>query len=119
MKMKLEDYLLISNKWIDNRIAKLRDLYDLYSTNSSLFQACNFIQAKISLLETIKKEQLIPSKQLAEKCFDEGVKLISENVEEYNNQYTSINLEKQNLILTENPPFFIHAVSGWAFHKTY
>lgn len=84
MKIKLEDYSLISNEWLDNKIAELKDLYDLYSTNSSLFQACNFIQAKISLLETIKKEQLIPSKQLAEKCFDEGVKLISENVEEYN-----------------------------------
>jgi len=24
----------------------------------------------------------------------------------------------QNLKLIENPPFFIHAVSGWAFHKT-
>jgi hypothetical protein len=27
-------------------------------------------------------------------------------------------LELQNIKLTENPPFFIHAVSGWAFHKT-
>ena len=27
-------------------------------------------------------------------------------------------IELQNLILTENPPFFIHAVSGWAYHKT-
>ena len=26
-------------------------------------------------------------------------------------------IEKQNFKLTENPPFFIHAVSGWAFYK--
>lgn len=27
-------------------------------------------------------------------------------------------IEIQNFKLTENPTFFIHAVSGWAFHKT-
>ena len=26
-------------------------------------------------------------------------------------------IELQNFKLTENPPFFIHAVSGWAFTK--
>ena len=26
-------------------------------------------------------------------------------------------IELQNFKLIENPPFFIHAVSGWAFHK--
>jgi len=26
-------------------------------------------------------------------------------------------LELQNFKLTENPPFFIHAVSGWAFSQ--
>jgi hypothetical protein len=29
-----------------------------------------------------------------------------------------LELVVQNFKLTENPPFFIHAVSGWAFHKT-
>ena len=27
-------------------------------------------------------------------------------------------IELLNFKLTENPPFFIHAVSGWAFHKS-
>jgi hypothetical protein len=67
MKIKLQDYGLISIEWIDKEIERLNkptDNYDgIYVNYSQL--------AQIESLEELK-EQLIPSEKLAEVSFNTG-----------------------------------------------
>ena len=66
MKIKLQDYSLISNEWIQQSM----DFYQSELNSGSELQYVS-LAAKISLLEEIK-EQLIPSEKLADRCVDEG-----------------------------------------------
>ena len=59
MKIKLENYSLISNEWIDNKIKYLNSFDHLNN------------EPMIAVLEQLKR-QLIPSIKLAERCYDEG-----------------------------------------------
>jgi hypothetical protein len=60
MKIKLQDYSLISNEWIQQSM----DFYQSELNSGSELQYVS-LAAKISLLEEIK-EQLIPSEKLGE-----------------------------------------------------
>lgn len=67
MKIKLKDYSLISNEWIYEEIERLVKKRD----SSGIDEVVIFCDGKIAALEHIK-QQLIPSEQLAEKCFEAG-----------------------------------------------
>lgn len=66
MKIKLQDYSLISNEWIQQSM----DSYQSELNSGSELQYVS-LAAKISLLEEIK-EQLIPSEKLGEVCLEKG-----------------------------------------------
>jgi hypothetical protein len=65
MKIKLQDYSLISSEWIDKEIEKLNVIARDGDINK--FR----IEGQIISLLSIK-QQLIPSEKLAEVCFDNG-----------------------------------------------
>lgn len=68
MKLKVKDYSLISNEWIDGKISELknRDGHDYY-------------KGQLHLLQSLK-QQLIPSEKLADKSWDESIKSSSCNI---------------------------------------
>lgn len=63
MKIKLQDYSLINNEWIDSELEILNMEQEGSPTQTR--------ESKINLLLQIKR-QLVPSKNLAIKCFEEG-----------------------------------------------
>lgn len=75
MKIKIQDYSLISNKWIDDRIKLLQPPYisqrDAIESESIIYE-----------LEKLK-QQLIPSEKLAEVCFDKGAYIEAASGEPY------------------------------------
>lgn len=93
MKIKLNDYSLISVKWIDKQI---QILSEEGAKNLGNPHPCKHtvINQKILLLQEIKK-QLIPSKKLAEKCFDAGINFCDDNVrpEDKKDKQTFLNSE--------------------------
>jgi len=64
MKIKLQDYSLISNEWIDSKIKKLITQRDRY-LNDELWENAQYKQGEIHTLKSIK-EQLIPAEKLAD-----------------------------------------------------
>ena len=69
MKIKLQDYSLISNEWIDETIKTTTENRDKCGNGTSEWYDYN---GRIWFLNYIKKEQLIPSEKLADKSFHEG-----------------------------------------------
>lgn len=68
MKIKLEDYSLISNEWIDERIKNLTIIREkLIQQDMSYNATQNRIDELLSL-----KEQLIPSEKLARMSWEDG-----------------------------------------------
>lgn len=68
MKIKLQDYSLISNEWIDEQIEELKKEKQKYLSD---WFYVGQLEAKIDLLESVK-QQLIPSEKLADICYEEG-----------------------------------------------
>jgi hypothetical protein len=65
MEIKLQDYSLISNEWIDNAI-------NFYATNEPCCSEEDYSQrAKVAILTELKN-QLIPSIKLASAAYDAG-----------------------------------------------
>lgn len=69
MKIKLQDYSLISNEWIDNEIEILISRRDSHNPES---QSYIFIDGKIGMLDYIK-QKLISSEKLAEVAYDTAI----------------------------------------------
>jgi hypothetical protein len=69
MKIKLQDYSLISNDWIDEQI-KLLEIQiqktDLIYNPTSYDRATT----RLSLLKIIKQKQLIPAEKLVDEVYD-------------------------------------------------
>ncbi len=74
MKIKLQDYSLISNEWIDKRIETLEAIRDQLIKEDMPY---NSTQNRIDELRSIKELQLIPSEKLANVCYTEGAWSIS------------------------------------------
>ena len=72
MKIKLQDYSIISNEWIEKRIKTLNKSYTHSNINGNVIK-CNFINAELEYLEELK-QQLIPAEKLADVCFEAGEK---------------------------------------------
>lgn len=87
MKIKLQNYSLINNEWIQQSM----DFYQSELNSGSELQYVS-LAAKISLLEEIK-EQLIPSEKLAEVCLEKGA-----DIEAFSNQRYK---DKQNFLKSE------------------
>ena len=64
MKIKLQDYGLISIEWIDKQIEIEKEKVFINDLNS-------WASERLSVLEQLK-EQLIPSEKLAEICLEKG-----------------------------------------------
>ena len=88
MKIKLQDYSLISNEWIDAQIKSLTD-DGIECLGKGFLMAHVGITSKIKLLQDIKK-QLIPSEKLADVCYDTGW----DGVSDYN-------IDKDNFLTSE------------------
>ena len=71
MKIKLQEYSLISNEWIDEHIRHLK-----YSLDHIPESYITKHQAQIYILEQLK-QQLIPSEKLADLSFDKGYNCLS------------------------------------------
>ena len=69
MKIKLQDYSLISNEWIESEIQRLVTKRDTYDSESNEFA---FIDGMICSIVKIKA-QLIPSEKLIDEVYDELV----------------------------------------------
>jgi hypothetical protein len=67
MKIKLQDYGLISIEWIDKEIERLKEPIPYWD---GIYISAGQLE-RVELLEEIK-EQLIPSEKLADKSWDEG-----------------------------------------------
>ena len=76
MKIKLQDYGLLSIEWIDKEIEKLNVIARDGDVNK--FR----IEGQIISLISIR-QQLIPSKELAELCFDMGADIEACSLERY------------------------------------
>jgi hypothetical protein len=63
MKIKLQDYSLISNEWIETQINVVKGLDGILKSSDS--------KAILNVYDLIK-QQLIPSEKLADKSWDEG-----------------------------------------------
>lgn len=63
MKIKLQEYSLISNEWIDEQIKKSEEVLKKDSYNQEW-------TIKVILLEEIK-QQLIPSEKLADRVYED------------------------------------------------
>lgn len=61
MKIKLQDYSLISNEWIDQQLKQLEVYIDTDKEMMSIYNAMCYV-----------KKQLIPSEKLADVSFDKG-----------------------------------------------
>jgi len=72
MKIKLQDYSLISNEWIDKEIERVDSVIESYSKMSNSSYDVVFLKGQLEMLINLKK-QLIPSEKLAEISFNEGV----------------------------------------------
>ena len=68
MKIKLQDYSLISNEWINSEIERLVEKRDSYPPDSPEFAFCD---GEICIIVKIKAV-LIPSEKLAQKSYDAG-----------------------------------------------
>ena len=84
MKIRLQDYSLISNEWLDQQIEIEERLIKINELNS-------WSHERLIVLKTIK-EQLTPSEKLAEQCWCDGIdeglnrsKGIETEVEDYLN----------------------------------
>ncbi len=74
MKIKLQDYSLISNEWIENKILELSSqLCDNEDINSQINHSI------VTLL--FLKKQLLPSEKLAKACFENGTWLHNSNID--------------------------------------
>jgi hypothetical protein len=69
MKIKLQEYSLISNKWIDKRIETLEAIRDQLIKEDMPY---NSTQNRIDELRSIKELQLIPSEKLALQSWKAG-----------------------------------------------
>jgi hypothetical protein len=69
MKIKLQEYSLISNDWIDTWIGTLSTECKMMIKKNYSTSSISQIQNRLQVLETIK-EQLIPAEKLAELCLD-------------------------------------------------
>jgi len=67
MNINPEDYSLINNKWIDD---KIEELQRIANTRIEPFVEGKYV-GQLRLLKKLK-EQMIPSIRLADKCFEEG-----------------------------------------------
>ena len=76
MKIKLKDYSLISNEWLDREI-KYQELILDSSDNTP---GTDFANGRLSVLRKIKRD-LILSEKLAEKCFEQGEYCAKEKLE--------------------------------------
>jgi hypothetical protein len=63
MKIKLQDYSLISNKWVDTQVNVVKGLDGILKSSDS--------KAILNVYDLIK-QQLIPSEKLAEISFNTG-----------------------------------------------
>jgi len=61
MKIKIQNYSLISNEWIDQQLKQLEVYIDTDKEMMSIYNAMCYV-----------KKQLIPSEKLADKCYEEG-----------------------------------------------
>ena len=88
MKIKLQDYSIISNEWIDNEIDRLTKVARLLIADN--VNADVYVHT-IRCLEGVK-EQLIPSEKLAKTCFENGTWMKNGNIdrEEYFNSEIEI-----------------------------
>ena len=68
MKIKLQDYSLISNEWINEEIKRWKKETKNYKVDSYEYGYCH---GKLMVLEELK-EKLIPSEKLADECYEEG-----------------------------------------------
>jgi hypothetical protein len=68
MKIKLQDYSLISNEWIDTEIEELKKEKQKYLSD---WYYIGQIEAKIDSLELVR-QQLIPSEKLALQAWKAG-----------------------------------------------
>lgn len=85
MKIKLQDYGLISIEWIDKQIEIEKEKVFINDLNS-------WASERLSVLEQLK-EQLIPSEKLAEVCLVKGGHIEAYSSEPYN--------EKQEFLKSE------------------
>jgi hypothetical protein len=69
MKIKLQEYSLISNEWIEERIKKLNKSYTHSNIIGNVIR-CNFINDELEYLEELK-QQLIPLEKLVDNVYDE------------------------------------------------
>jgi hypothetical protein len=67
MKIKLQEYSLISNEWIESEIKILSNKRDSYPVDSGSWTICD---VRITILKHIK-QQLIPSEKLADKVYED------------------------------------------------
>ncbi len=87
MKIKLQDYSLISNEWIEEKLKYYNELIaeqGMYANDAILSRA--------GMLDEVK-EQLIPSEKLAEVCLVKGGHIEAYSSEPYN--------EKQEFLKSE------------------
>ena len=80
MKIKLQQYSLISNEWIEKRIKTLNKSYTHSNINGNVIK-CNFINAELEYLEELK-QQLIPSVELPQQeISDEEIEKQAESID--------------------------------------
>lgn len=87
MIIKLQDYSLISNEWIEEKLKYYNELIaeqGMYANDAILSRA--------GMLDEVK-EQLIPSEKLAEVCLEKGA-----DIEAFSNQRYK---DKQNFLKSE------------------
>ena len=69
MKIKLQDYSLISNEWIESEIERLIIKRDEYPESSTTHA---FLDGMLGTFERMKnKQQLIPSEKLADRVYED------------------------------------------------
>lgn len=80
MKIKLQDYSIISNEWVDEEIESFKQLLKELKSKKIINPEYVFrnniriaaIESKIQTWTKIK-QQLIPSEKLASVCYDAGI----------------------------------------------
>lgn len=89
--MKIKDYSLINNEWIDERMKELEPFKDTNKDLMAAYVAYNNI-----------KQQLIPSEKLADKCFEEGKDAgIANYIPEWATFDEQVNQDKQHFFNSE------------------
>ena len=80
MKIKLQDYSLISNEWIDKRIEFYTKYRDSITKSADDYHFYSMLVNELVEL----KQQLIPSEKLAMSCIDGGINILNANISDGN-----------------------------------